>query len=118
MTPHALKALKASIATWWRRAYVKPEYPSSGTCALCLEFRYIGDYWSSCLECPVKMYTRRKHCEKTPYYAYLTAWDRGFKKEIQMVRAKKEFEFLVSLLPKGKTWTAPDKWVWYSEEIR
>ena len=102
MTPQALTALKLSIAHWRRMAEGnrnKGDKPTGSQCALCIEFRK----YSSCDGCPVQIHAGTHMCNCTPYYsAHIAYIDYGPKSPEFKAAARKELEFLESLLPKGE----------------
>lgn len=122
MKKATLKALKQSIAHWWRLANDKArpgEIPNSDHCALCRRFMcdMVDDCEKSGELCPVKERTEKTYCYNTPYYKAAHEWKKnevlrnaGLPQEFENQQA--EFEFLVSLLPAGESWTSPDGWEW------
>ena len=106
MTRKAHDALKASIRHWKRMAAGKrrnKESPTADHCALCKEFQdNFGDP-DFCTGCPVSEKTKLTGCLGTPFSEAWRAWRNcgGDSPEFKAA-ARKEIEFLESLLPKRK----------------
>lgn len=101
MTNTALKALRESIAHWERLASGKlRKYENVGAdhCALCLEFND-----GNCGSCPVAQAIGRPQCRDTPFIlAFLNRAEFGLDSKEFRAAARKELQFLKSLLPKKK----------------
>jgi hypothetical protein len=102
-----LTALKDSIEHWRRMAEGVPnvgEEPYSSDCSLCTQFRYSNysnDYSGYCIDCPVAISVLHGYCARTPYRAAEEAFSLYGGNSIQFkAAARKELEFLESLLPK------------------
>lgn len=110
MNAETLEALRKSIAKW--EGIVAGTTGDEGTenCALCERF-----YYQSCIGCPVWEFTTYGQCRNTPYDDWCElgpdhvqckkisgriALASFVKSEHSIAIAKKELEFLKSLLPK------------------
>jgi hypothetical protein len=102
MDQKTLTALKGSIAKWQAIVDGTGVDHGSSNCPLCQLFRYSNDYnaGGNCEGCPVAEEVEDTCCDSTPYQEYATADDFD-DKEAMATAAKKELEFLKSLLPKG-----------------
>jgi inosine-uridine nucleoside N-ribohydrolase len=113
MNKKAISALRKSIAHWRRLANGKQETcedPGEDCCALCIAFKHEA---VACKSCPVQIKTGQPFCRGTPhreaanaYYDLKCYLDPGIDREYYLKlfkdAAKKEVEFLESLLPKTK----------------
>lgn len=113
MTPETLAALKQSIHKWRMITDGLEEDRGTNNCALCRLFRRFAE----CGDCPVKQFSGRNFCAGTPYLddwwssmtdpqKYDFRYGHGNLVAIndeQKTAAKKEFDFLLSLLPPGET---------------
>lgn len=102
MNADALEALKDSIAHWGRLSTgtrQPDEVVGPSDCALCRRFNHPTPP-TLCVGCPVAGRTKLAHCSGTPYaqaafaFGYYGPDSPEFK-----AAAKKELEFLQSLLP-------------------
>jgi Zn-finger nucleic acid-binding protein len=104
MPAATLRALRASIAKWRRLATGKRRMGEDtplgiDTCPLCRLFW--ADEDGGCRHCPVMQRTGRRSCERTPYkQAEKAANDWGYSSDQFQAAARRELEFLESLLPK------------------
>ena len=99
MDAKTLTALKESIEHWRRLAdgtNRKGEETGPRSCALCMAFAVGRDSINKCDGCPVSVKTGMKDCRNTPYYAA----EAVFGAPTFRAAARKELEFLESLLPK------------------
>lgn len=99
MDKRTLTALKESIAKWEKNAQaegIRGMKLSSDECPLCLLFLDRSD----CDGCPVAERTELRFCEGTPYdyFAYTMMYDDAE----ALSAARREAEFLKSLLPEGE----------------
>lgn len=108
MNSKTLNALKQSIAKWddYTQATHRDEVMlGCFSCPLCHLFRV-----RSCTNCPVKKSTGKMGCQETPYEDAVDAkriW-RGSGARANFVKAAiRERDFLISLLPEGEDWQAP-----------
>lgn len=110
MNKETLAALRESIAHWRELAQVS-DYShiqiGAKNCALCQLFHPIyrsEQYadWDDCSACPVAQRTGERLCQGTPY----TSVSEGLDNELGLVtfrlRAQRELDFLISLLPEGE----------------
>ena len=117
MNKIALKRLKQSIVKWKRLADGKPKPTQTigiQSCPLCSEFFHRKDEtFLNCAGCPVRERTGQRFCAKTPYDAVFFALrdfqavhrgsTEGFLRSRRFQKiARRELEFLVSLLPNSK----------------
>ena len=93
MSARKLKALRASIAIWEKRATGETE----SECPLCVLYRIGRTRLDRCHGCPVFAATGQKYCEGTPYEEWIDVDIRA-----EREAAKRELRFLRSLLPKGE----------------
>jgi len=105
MPARALKALKASIEKWRRNEAGDYRGIFTDTCPLCKLFhaaenpKILED--DCCKKCPVYWRTGYSDCVNTPHSRVYHAWhDDGYASRKFRTAAKKEREFLESLLPK------------------
>lgn len=95
MKVETLEALKGSIVAWEDRAkdnYLRASYEN---CPLCHLFNRTSSATDDdCLGCPVYERTELQYCEGTPCEQY-------FDNENSVGVAKREVEFLKSLLPQA-----------------
>jgi hypothetical protein len=109
MTNTALQALKGSIKHWEELAAGYGgvfNTPSSPYCPLCKHF--IRDV---CRGCPVREKTQAPLCQNSPFSSIQSMWDKDLitpkndykylKSKVFKAAAKKELEFLESLLPEN-----------------
>lgn len=108
MTPQAITALQKSIAHWKKiAAGDMREDIGAPTCALCREFNHSRAGHLVCDGCPVKEFTGKAGCLKTPYNSIenfminmtngeFITWRRSPE---FLAMAAKELAFLKSLLP-------------------
>lgn len=100
MSKAALEALYGSVTKWEEILAGTRENRGSEDCPLCLLF-----YRNYCEGCPVMARTGKTHCTGTPFvpYAnYISAVEAGFREAKESERqllAKRELDFLKSLLP-------------------
>jgi hypothetical protein len=106
------EVLLETIRKWeWLVAYLENsannEIPSTygEACALCIQYYDTGE--SKCSGCPVFNVTKRCDCHGTPYWDYRfeadsMAYNDGPHKELALDAARREVEFLKSLLPENK----------------
>ena len=102
LKPKILKALKQSIAHWKRLATGKSRRGESiydSDCALCKLF--MDD---DCRGCPVRQATRLSDCRRTPWIEVRDTliWLKSKQDPAFKAAAKKQLEFLQSLLPVKK----------------
>jgi len=98
------QALKDSIAHWQRMIDKGRGRPFSEDCPLCGLFSFFEndtvEFGDCCHGCPVMARTGLDGCNGTPYKDAYIAWDRlGAGSKEFKAAAKKEVEFLKSLLP-------------------
>ena len=96
-------ALLQSVAHWERMATGKArlgEKPAGEQCALCEKFCWWTSQNRECLGCPVMERTGRPHCRSTPFAR--AHWEFYWLPESFPASAKKEVDFLKSLLPTGR----------------
>ncbi len=99
MDERTLEALRGSVAKW--QQIVDGEGMDLGTynCPLCLEF-YDGEESGDCDGCPVAAKTGTQYCNRTPYEDLeLNMKPRETYTEVDVEGARRELEFLKSLLP-------------------
>mgnify|MGYP001564589755 CR=1 FL=1 len=101
-----IAALRESIRKWkWLVRYLEDnsDYPiphaSIESCSLCDIFRYDRDEKSICAGCPVRERTGKALCEDTPIDGY-SKYSNNQNRKRSIHYAKREVEFLESLLPK------------------
>ena len=90
MNKKTLKALHESIDHWFDILEEKTIDTTAGACALCKRFPHTCMTWDE-EKCPVFKKTERTFCERSPYSRYIRARTPR--------NARKEVEFLISLLP-------------------
>ena len=106
MNPQTLQALKDSIAHWERLSTgfrLPLEHIGATQCPLCNIFNQIGQRDALyCIGCPVYEKTKLQYCINTPYEeaSIATRKYNGIDSIEFKEAAKKELEFLRSLLPK------------------
>lgn len=115
MKKKTLKALKKSMKHWLDNAAAEKISDVSieaKDCALCEMFLLPN---ASCVGCPVEEHTGVWYCERSPfinaaeaYNAWVWAWAESSKpashaKKTFQAAARKQYEFLESLLPKGES---------------
>lgn len=102
MTRKTRDELKASIRHWNRLATgtTRPGEDTSGKfCALCKLFYSLD----GCGQCPVKLRTGKSFCLGSPWADARDAYeDDGLESKEFKSAARKELDFLKSLLPKGR----------------
>lgn len=96
MTPKALKALKGSIRKWQRIVNGTGKDRGADNCPLCKAYPRLD-----CAGCPVKKATGYDQCAETPYRDYRRANIWGSAADA-LISAKRELNFLKSLLPARK----------------
>ena len=103
MQPGIRKALEGSISHWARLVTgnrVPGEAPDSGWCDLCALFY---NPTCQCDGCPVKEETGVSGCADTPYKEAAIEWECSGPDSPEFRKAaKRELEFLKSLLPSTK----------------
>lgn len=102
MDKQALKALKGSIKKW--RGVIDKSVEDKGpdNCPLCMLFR-IRNRNTMCKGCPVAKRTHAQGCRKTPYEDLDDHYvSRCIGCPLCDYLAKKELDFLKSLLPKRR----------------
>lgn len=106
-----LKALKGSIRKWEKIVTGTGVDKGKDNCPLCQKFQDRNPaLGADCIGCPVAIAAKMRYCRNTPY----EEWDRRSEPECNLKRgynfegwpekldsAKKELNFLKSLLPKG-----------------
>jgi hypothetical protein len=104
MNKQTLGALRGSIQKWKRIVVGTGIDNGTHNCPLCTLF-----YADDCIGCPVAKKTGLSCCMATPYEAYEKIVPLGKKSKSigATAAAKKELQFLQSLLPKKKTRKAP-----------
>ena len=108
MPAETLKALKASISTWKKRANGEEIPLGTKNCALCKLFHtdYTdGPSKTCCKKCPVYEHTGKQFCKNTPYEHYADAsWYEKFDVDgggtFETCVAEMEVDFLTHLLPR------------------
>ena len=101
MNKETLKALENSIEHWRRMMDGEGrdgECPSAQGCDLCAMFNPNGE--EKCEGCPVMEHTGRPICDDTPYYDALNAFNAQHDGDAFLGHAKREYDFLCTLLPK------------------
>lgn len=91
--------LNQSIDVWEELLITPEKEHGRSNCPLCMEYNNKSDSrWStSCNGCPIKMKTKYRHCNETPYYSYLyTKRGSGLGETLQSA-IKRELEFLKSV---------------------
>lgn len=111
MKKSTLKALEGSIIKW--EGIVAGIGVDNGVdnCPLCQKFADPRPFTPACGGCPVREAAGIPYCRGTPYEEWVDLFDNNdypheirdsFDKPRAKVIAKKELEFLKSLLPKGE----------------
>lgn len=100
MSAETLEALRGSIAKWQERAAGKNTRASAESCPLCRLFNTPKKEIerTACDGCPVAEKTGQSYCDGTPYEDYQIARHRDDDSG-RIDAAKRELEFLKSLLP-------------------
>ncbi len=105
------KALEESIV-YWKQVVADPvgTYINTGSCALCIEYRFGREWETKCVGCIVEKTTGKSGCEGTPYIEFedmmemlrLLSYNVDNKQVLVELRelARKELKFLISLREK------------------
>lgn len=113
MDKRTLTALKTSIAHWQEISVAtRKTMPRIGgnTCALCIEFNHRKSD-EDCLGCPVREKTNYPYCQNSPYekveelfsnFGAQTLIDDNTHISTFRRAAKRELDFLISLLPEDE----------------
>lgn len=109
MNAETKKALEGSIKKWEKILSGKGTDEGGDNCPLCVKFiNHIFVWEDGCKGCPVKDRTRFRYCRGSPYAEWQEHQNYQHQ-AVNMVRcdicknlARKELEFLKSLMPKEK----------------
>ena len=114
MDKKTLRALRGSIRKWHKIAYHEKINRGVRDCPLCRQFHSAFakdvDYDDSCSNCPVQIRTGEPYCYETPYIKYTTRASNRIRYAIE------ERDFLISLLPPGKTVTLDGEQYYWEDE--
>lgn len=93
----ARKALKLSIRKWENIVDGNGYDDGPRNCELCRKFRDAAENGDDCDGCPVFEETRRRYCERTPYYDWTKFGVTVAKTAEQKAAALKMLQFLKDL---------------------
>jgi hypothetical protein len=97
MDERTLTALRGSIAKWEGIVAGTAKNEGAGNCPLCQLFLVPAPLGSECVGCPVRDRSGASNCFNTPYMNFVWTWPLYSEKKHE--HAKRELEFLTSLLP-------------------
>ena len=112
MKKETFDALVGSIKKWYGIAYYNRYNGGRLDCPLCNLYFYEEDVLEvGCEGCPVKDVTGLQGCNDTPYQQYVHLLTN------KHAHARKEFYFLLSLLPMTATVTMEDGTKWSAKSL-